>query len=278
MNSTDIYQHDLTQLLKAPFLLEREKDLPLAFDLPIHLKAIQSIRINEQSFRLGKYIENLLSEYLTHHPNISELLSSIQIFDQHRTIGELDFIFRYQSHFYHWEITQKFYLLHQYQGIKRYFGPQGKDRLDLKVKKLIEHQLPLAKNEIAIKTINQKQIHSQAYVKGIIFYHKFNKISPPTWPKLSPHHSKGWWLRLNEFLPHFSQIETSLTFLILPKTRWLTSGDWMASKTKADSMKDCFEKLVSHFHTLKHSIMLITYQDGKELSRGFIVPNNWPQI
>lgn len=278
MSSTDIHQHDLTQLLKAPFLLEQEKDLPLAFDLPIHLEAIQSIHINKQNFRLGKYIENLLSEYLTHHPNISELLSGIQIFDQHKTIGELDFIFKYQDRFYHWEVTQKFYLLHHHQGISRYFGPQGKDRLDLKVKKLIEHQLPLAKNEVTLKTISQKDLHSRAYVKGTIFYHKSNKITPPTWPNLSPHHSKGWWLRLNEFLPYFSQTETRLSFLVLPKTRWLTSGDWMLSQTKADPMKECFEKLTSHFEKLSHSIMLIIYQNGKELNRGFIVPNNWPRI
>jgi hypothetical protein len=135
--------HDLLELLKAPMLLAPTNEINVAKELPIDFEALMTH--NEaftQNKRLGKYVEQLLFEYLEHHREIHHLHKNIVLSANKKTVGEIDLVFDFKKQRYHWEVAYKFYLLHDHQQLTAYFGPQGQDRLDLKVNKLLSHQLP----------------------------------------------------------------------------------------------------------------------------------------
>jgi len=135
-----------------------------------------SIDIDEK-LRLGKYIERFVSFELKQNKSIQIISENIQIQKEKITLGELDCILLKEKQPIHLEIVYKFYLYDASVGnseIAHFIGPNRKDSLLEKIKKLKEKQLPLLYSKECdsyLKNINLnvKNIQQQVYFMGQLF-------------------------------------------------------------------------------------------------------------
>ncbi|MHB0755849.1 DUF1853 family protein [Polaribacter sp. M15] len=162
--------------LQTPSLWKKDVVFDLyQFEIKNVAKKI-NIEIDEK-LRLGKYIERFVSYQLTQEKDISILCENIQIQQQKRTLGELDCILKKDKSIIHLEIIYKFYLIDKNVGkteIDHCIGPNRKDALIEKLKKLKDKQLPLLYTDeckMYLKSINlnAKEIAQQVFFKAQIF-------------------------------------------------------------------------------------------------------------
>ncbi|GAA4232918.1 hypothetical protein GCM10022291_08740 [Postechiella marina] len=129
----------------------------------------------DNSLRLGKYIERLVSFELKQHAGISILAENIQIQKDKRTLGELDCLLLKDDKPIHLEIIYKFYLYDESVGnneIAHFIGPNRKDALIEKLTKLKEKQLPLLYSSSCkpyLDTFKAEDFSQQVYFKAQLF-------------------------------------------------------------------------------------------------------------
>lgn len=150
------------------------------FDLQQFEIKSKSIKIDieiDEKLRLGKYIERLVSFELQQEKSISKLSENIQIQNGKTTLGELDCLFLKNEKPVHLEIIYKFYIYDDSIGtseIEHVVGPNKKDALIEKLKKLSQKQLPLlhseeAKNYLKTLNLNSAKMEQQVYFKAQLF-------------------------------------------------------------------------------------------------------------
>lgn len=270
--SSEWFQDQWT--IAQDWLLELEKD-PTPLNETIEKKNYQ---------RLGKYFECLIQFWLEHHPFFTLKASGLQLFQNKKTIGEVDFILydQIRRQWCHWEVAVKFYLGWKSEGDwHSWIGPNALDRLDLKMEKLLKHQLPLLSTPIGRETLNQlniQTIHPQSFLKGGFFYplNPDYQCLPPI--ASEPQHYRGWWVHLRD-----------LDYLLdLPNRAWklLTRLEWLSGipNQAIDQLiatKGLPSQIDHYFNNYPNAVMLAEFSeisDGiwKEVRRGFIVPNQWP--
>lgn len=131
--------------LKTPLLWKNKAILNLKpFEIVSESNKID-IEIDE-TLRLGKYVERLVSFQLEQQKNISILAENIQIQNNKITLGEIDCLLLKNNKPIHLEIIYKFYLYDASVGhseIEHFIGPNRKDSLKEKIIKLKDKQLPL---------------------------------------------------------------------------------------------------------------------------------------
>ena len=134
------------------------------------------IEINEK-LRLGKYIERFVSFQLQQEKSINIVSENIQIQKEKKTLGELDCIILKDDKPIHLEIIYKFYLFDASIGkneIEHFIGPNKKDSLVEKLKKLQEKQLPLLYSNECVEYLESiylsvEKITQQVYFKAQLF-------------------------------------------------------------------------------------------------------------
>lgn len=135
-----------------------------------------TVEIDENQ-RLGKYIERLVSFELQQQENIQILAENIQIQRDKITLGELDCLLIRDKKTIHVEIVYKFYVYDTSVGtseIDHFIGPNRKDSLLEKLKKLSQKQLPLlhsvdAKKHLQTLVISSENCSQQIYFKAQLF-------------------------------------------------------------------------------------------------------------
>lgn len=184
--------------------------------------------------------------------------------------GELDFVIANLSQTIHLEVAIKFFLYIADSLPKKssFVGPQLKDRLDLKLDKLIAKQLahPIPKDLIQTATAGTTRA---LWLTGMLCYPAqdflLERFPDFTALGLNPLHHKGWWIRQQDIPSVF----TDNYFVELAKPQWiapLTQLPVLAIKSlpqKTDAL------LAEPTFVLRYS------KDGEPLDRGFIVPNDW---
>ena len=98
----------------------------------------------DDSLRLGKYVERLVSFELKQQEDVSVLAENIQIQEGKITLGELDCLLIKDNKPIHLEIIYKFYLYDASVGnteIEHFIGPNRKDSLTEKLIKLSDKSL-----------------------------------------------------------------------------------------------------------------------------------------
>ena len=278
---TDMQLHaDLNWILTAPSLMQ-----PGAGDTWQQLKTqirqwlkqkpeltplrqcLQQLR----SQRLGLYYEALWYFLLSTYPDTRVLAHNLQVRHQGKTLGAFDFIFycplRQQP--VHLETSVKFYL-----GVEpeRWLGPNTSDRLDLKWKHLISHQIQLSKYPAAIARLNQLDIASLEYeiqLSGMLFYPTLTPDFPA--PKQCiANHWRGRWLRHEQ-----------LDLLTAGYWQQLDLRDWLSTLVTASPQWQHPEQLIpqdfnDNLRPLQIALMEETAQAWQAQQRYFIVPNHWP--
>jgi len=103
-------------------------------------------------YRLGKLAEAFVFHALKKRPSVSWICDNLQIQQDKRTVGEIDALFYLEGQPVHLEVAYKFYLFDTLEKhetpLGAWIGPNRKDRLVQKLKKLHRKQFPLLHSEV----------------------------------------------------------------------------------------------------------------------------------
>jgi len=275
----------MSQTASASFLPKANRSLVLQQwwqNLPDTL--LEAIRLALSSARLGIYYELLTRCILSHAPNYQLLAYNWPIYANQRTLGALDFLYLNQQQLIHRETAVKFYLgvpnaspaNPNYSTWDQWWGPNQRDRLDLKVKRLLTHQLPIAQHAQA-----QHQLQAQSWsitqqeidLKGYLFYPLHTQLAPPQ--HSHPEHLRGYWLpwdAVEQIIPYAPY------WKILHRLEWL--APLLGSRTDLTCANELKKALQQHCRLYPGPVLIAGYseQDGHYLEqiRLFITPNHWP--
>ncbi|BCQ22994.1 DUF1853 family protein [Caballeronia sp. NK8] len=305
----DVAVRDLAWLLFAPDLL-REGDAPLArpFDSPQErdatlawlnaldaspqsLQSLHEHTRNPRFTRLGIYAESLLGYFLAHGPAARLIAANVPLRLQRRTIGECDFLLETANDVrLHWELAVKFYL-HIGNGdasraarLSDYVGPNLQDRFDLKHARLVTHQLALTSRTEFATLGFEGPWRAQLFIKGRLFYHGLvgERIDPA--PEIGACHLRGWWLTASEWRDARARASDASgderAWVVQPRLAWLASRRLDASD--AESLIAESDAIRTRLETTVAPTMIAAYLRDEagnwtEESRGFIVPDDWPE-
>lgn len=196
------------------------------------------------SFRLGHFAEQIFVELVKHNLSDKKVISNIQISNNNITEGELDVIIYDQQNMEHVEFCYKFYLLDENADKDEFYnwiGPNRRDALYLKVKKLSDRQLPLLYSWNASRKLQSlipnfgklKKIQSVCFLAQLFVpfsmwksQEKF-KIGSPT----------GFYIYFDELenfdaLWHISDSKKDWLLPVNNNTGWLSNSEFIKSLKK----------------------------------------------
>ncbi|SFC85958.1 hypothetical protein SAMN05660479_02559 [Microbulbifer thermotolerans] len=223
-----------------------------------------------RGMRLGDYFEDLWAFAFTHHPDYRLRCRNLPLRTADRTLGELDFVVQHlpSGTTEHWEIAVKFYL----QVADEYWvGPGLRDRLDIKLARMRDHQLPLIHQPQARQLLRQQKIHIDrqwALMPGRLF-RPLDARRAPQHGELTLGGSPCWWAELDEFQHHFCR--HSLRWVQLPKRAWL--APLPPGLTPGDTSEALAQRLCDTSPPAPLCVAGISA--AGETERGFIVPHGW---
>lgn len=231
---------------------------------------------NLRHMPMGKYFEQLLFFIIDNDPRYELILTNHQIIESGRTVGELDLILRdtVTLQLEHWEICLKYYLCSATSNdFNEIIGPNAKDRLHRKFRKLTERQLPLSKHPQVTDLFSNQLIEPKLFMKGQLFNHLNNENELPS--VIHKDMEKGWWCHLNEIK---SKITGDCRWTIVSKPDWI--GAYTCAEHKTCTAIETLQSIESHFKSSTAALLLVGMQPHEnqwvEKTRGFVVSNNWP--
>mgnify|MGYP001815327630 CR=1 FL=1 len=234
-------------------------DLP-PFEITSKCKSID-IAVDE-TLRLGKYVERLVSFELQQHKGITILAENIQIQNNRITLGELDCLLLKDDKPIHLEIIYKFYLYDASIGnseIEHFIGPNRTDSLIEKLDKLKEKQLPLlysdaCKHYLHEFNLEARSISQQVYFKAQLFLpYADENIQLQT---LNNDCVLGFYInqnQLNSFKDYKFFIPIKKDWLITPHS----NVDWLRFETFKEITKDYFRQKYSSLCWMKYNTGVI---------------------
>jgi hypothetical protein len=233
--------------------------------------------------RLGHYFESLINYWLTHLSDTQIIATNLQIQEPQRTLGEYDFLFKDASSIvHHWEVAVKFYLQQLPQSEQHAFiGPGTRDRLDIKLDRIFQHQLLLSLTPAGQHALPNgiRLDMTQAFVKGYLFYHSSSHIRPGI-TGISKNHLYGWWVRHK--LDAIPKISGASRWIIPSRLRWLSPA-LLEKNAEVLTYFNLVSKLDAHFKVSTDSLLIFEMTQEingtwLEQSRGFVVHQTWPII
>ncbi|HTR05733.1 MAG TPA: DUF1853 family protein [Paraburkholderia sp.] len=209
---------------------------------PVHLhEALAAAPTN----RLGRYAEILLGWFLANGPAARLVAQNVALRHAGRTLGECDFLVRVRTgECLHWELAVKCYL-HvgspdgQRASLAEYVGPNLRDRFDLKLAHLRDHQLRLTTREEFASLGYGGPWLAQMFVKGWLFYRAGEAASARVEdaPELAADHGRGWWVTRSDW-PAFARQQAAGGWSVLPRLAWLAPRRLAGGATPGDQGED----------------------------------------
>ncbi|SFM14648.1 DUF1853 family protein [Marinobacter zhejiangensis] len=233
-----------------------------------------------QSHRLGHYFEALyafLLEWLLEWPIILRN-AAIRADDGH-TLGELDFIVHnpVTKEFEHHEIAVKFYLGLVQDGQTLWFGPNARDRLDLKAGRMTSHQLTMTQRPETRKILTSHGVNGSITPVLTMPGYLFRPLSPEL-PEssdsdyINPHHETGRWL----YHSQLDQVNTE-HWTQLRKPHWLGPYQQRQAEPAEHAQQALKQIPVSERPALFANMGRSQQGEGLvEVERWFVVPDSWP--
>ncbi|HEY2025261.1 DUF1853 family protein [Paraburkholderia sp.] len=243
--------------------------------------------------RVGRYAERLLGWFLQHGPAARLIAAGVALRRAGVTLGECDFLVQSrQGVRLHWELAVKCYL-HAGRGgdtrnaedspparLADYVGPNLKDRFDLKLAHLLDHQLPLSAREEFASTGYAGPWTPRMFVKGWLFYRAGAPRADAL--ELDPAHGRGWWVTRREW-PAFA-LAHARRWRALPRLEWLAPRLTTRREQSAAAEASYVDALALAAQTSNQPgpVMVAAFVEDNagdliERSRGFIVPDEWPE-
>lgn len=259
---------DLLWVLKSPSLITGSQVVePVAIEGDdIDESLLDAFLAERRGHRVGRYFESLVLFWLEHIRQVEIVASAVQIRDEKRTLGEIDFLFRDEcGRLNHWETAVKFFLHFPRAEGSHYPGPNASDNFERKMTKLFDRQLKLSERHYPDVEVRR------AFVKGMIFYHPAARV-PEVWPeRLAEEHLQGRWIRESELerLGVYAEAEGQ----ILDKPFWLAPPD----PHKGLPIPELSKQLKRHFSESSHPLLLsLNSPQHDEFESTFVVPDAWP--
>lgn len=247
------------------------------------------------STRVGFYYEALVSYLLSAFPDVSLIAEHLQLQENGRTLGEIDFLFRDElsQQVIHLETAVKFYLGSQawqdhHTPFKHWLGPMIKDRLDLKTQHLINHQSQMCHSDAFQKLATQSNIPTptqrQVLLQGYLFTHPTHQMPLPYSPENTGSTQQPRWFSRSEINAFLSDDQA---YIILKKPFWLSPFHSKEHNPllNLESLKEQLDSLILQWN---RPILVSTLNPNQasdcnhalyqENNRCFIVPDNWAGI
>ena len=257
----------------------------------IDAKHLNRFLTEHRSQRVGRYFEALVAYWLKYIRRVEIVVESETIYEDHRSVGEIDFLFYdEQRRLTHWEVAVKFYLFQSMHGTSpgQFIGPNARDTLEQKRQKMLEQQLPLSRNHFPAVEIRQP------FLKGRLFYHKKDEWAQIASEQISTHHLTGDWCRDSELAAYLHTLRPPVArtqpscderqqvrFRLLEKPFWL--ADEIVSKDDGLLLmtESMLEMAKQHFRSSNRCLLvahLVQAGDSYlEAGRFFVVPETWPE-
>lgn len=224
--------------------------------------------------RVGRYFERLVSFWLQSVLQVEMLGESVQVRDDKRTRGELDFVFDDKGVATHLETAVKFYLRVPEPNdlVSSYPGPNATDNFERKVTRLFDHQLPMSAG-----VFPQVRAH-RVLVKGMIFDHPLDAAVSILPARLNPHCERGTWIRASE-LDLLDGLAAGRAAASITCGHIVTKPHWLAPALDpaCDDLASLRATISRHFAARRHPLMVsLRSAAGAEVERVFVVGQHWP--
>jgi len=229
--------------------------------------------------RLGVYFEALLRFFWLWHSETEVLAYNKQVMHNNQTLGAFDFLLQQdvgcENPFIHVECAVKFYLGTGDKQWHHWIGPGANDRLDIKLERLLQHQLPLSRHpavaDMEILPGVRAQEFNQAYLlRGYFFSHVNNKARPEYSNPLLPNSIWRYCRELSDVInvKHYN-------YAILSRKQWLSPTVIQAGQISA-SLQDIQIAVEVNLRAVFVSVYVKDDFKSVELQRLCVVPDHWP--
>lgn len=253
---------------------------PWLADLDRRPDELERWMTRHRSPRLGHHAEALMEFWLRRAPGIRFIAGRQTITDGGQTRGDLDLLFEddVRGQRVHWELAVKFYLrATPSPDWDQWIGPDSRDRLDLKLRRIIDQQLPLGRHPLATHGASGA-VQSEAFLRGWLFTPPGS--DGPSATGSAQGHGRGWWLRHGERdVPATSRASR---FAVLPRLAWMPPARLKPGGTPPVSGNEVAQHLDRHFRTAIDAVLITEVQRDREgwwaeVARGFVVHPTWPR-
>ena len=232
--------------------------------------------------RLGLYYERLWQFALHAAPGVEVLAATLPIRQQGHTLGELDLLMRDEQGVHHLELAIKLYLGPtdaRGEDPAQWLGPGSHDRLDLKLKHLCQHQLPLSAGSQALAILAELDIQqSQAalWLAGYLFYPWKHGCAAPQ--GANPEHLRGRWLHRRDW-PALAAQNSVACWQPLPRQAWLAPARLDPAGLRSTEE---FEHWLAALPAQANAQLLVRLTEGPEgdwieAERVFLLNDEWPR-
>lgn len=234
---------------------------------------------------IGKYFERLVEFWFRHDPAIELCAANLQVEKQGRTLGEFDFLARWNGRLLHIEAAGKFYLSEK--NVPRWetlTGPNGLDRLSTKMMKIITHQSRLAESDEGRETLRAAGIdespHPALLLKGYFFYPQQAALDGiATLPEgANENHFRGSWFRASEREQYITPLSY---YYVLQRHQWV-SGLASAQADELLTGTELLQFLDRYFAANSYPLLIAAVHENEgawfETGRRFIVDDRWPYV
>jgi len=226
---------------------------------------------NAKSTRLGIYFESLWQFFLQSDPQVELLASNLPVRADGKTLGEFDLLYfcRQRQRHVHLELALKFYLCAPDKDgseWQHWLGPNSNDRLDLKLERMLEHQIRLSEQPQAGEILAGLGVESplrEVEVKGRLFQqYGTGALTPPAYNKRLALHD---WVCAGKA----EAIPGGAAKLRLARRQWLAPLTANHNNARQEQAGD-------PPHRPRQFALLD--EEGREQRRLFVVPDDWPQV
>jgi hypothetical protein len=228
--------------------------------------------------RLGHYFERLYEVLLRDLLGWDIVLQNQQVQAEGRTLGELDFLVRNRSsgQLEHHEIAIKFYLGFVTEANQvRWYGPNARDRLDLKTERLLNHQSRLCQRPETQGLLASvgvcETVTPRIFMPGYLFYPVAQTL-PEAPAQVPREHLKGHWMRLDQ-----ARQENISGWVPLFKPDWI--GPWAQSAAPDTALaRAALDRVESAGIPQMFAVLNRRPESDRwvEASRVFVMPPQWP--
>ncbi|MCX4024949.1 DUF1853 family protein [Endozoicomonas sp. SM1973] len=300
----DQLHRDLLWIANSPVMLNLNY-LPAGYWLtsPLHqyaqfavdqydLKKVTDCLASRKSHLLGIYYETLWHYLLAAKLNCKLQTTNLQVKSNQGTLGEFDLIYQASSSEqpFHRELAVKYYLglpcdsSEAHSPWSYWVGPGLKDRLDLKVNKLINKQGRLSQSIEGQALLQQHQLFpvtAEILLQGYLFYPFAAHCPAPQHACID--HLTGYWLTTSQLAEFIEHNQLTDEFVLLAKHEWLSafSNTTSAIQHRLFSSAALNHYATQHFTTSAYPYPLLiasgssNHQFWQETLRFFLVPDDW---